>query len=227
MKLSASRSKGLTLIELLIVISILAILIFIAMMSWRNQIAKARDSQKKDDLSRLSIAIEEYFSDNNCYPQENILDNCSGSELSPYLESIPCDPVTGQPYCYIPDTDNPSCPKNFRALTPLQNDSDSSIADLGCDGNDYCGWEDECATPTETGFNYGISSTDVPVANPSMPSPPTPSPSPPPGPIFACDPYGVCNVYADPDGNGCPATFPDPDTCQAACDASPDNWCTS
>ncbi len=35
--------------------------------------------------------------------------------------------------------------------------------------------------------------------------------------IFACDPVGVCNNYADPQSMGCPKTFRDP-FCEQQCD---------
>src|SRR3972149_11995402 len=95
------RRLGFTLIELLIVIAILAILIIISMMSWRLQIEKANDAKKKEGLYRTSQAFEEYFSDNECYPAPDTLQNCGGSELSPYLDKVPCDPVTKLPYLFI------------------------------------------------------------------------------------------------------------------------------
>lgn len=37
-----------------------------------------------------------------------------------------------------------------------------------------------------------------------------PTSIPPQGPgIYACDPYGICNVYSDPVGMECPRTFVD------------------
>ena len=233
--------KGFTLVELVIVIAILAILLIIAMMSWRNQIDKARDAQKKADLQRLSIAFEEYFSDWNCYPGADILDNCGGDELDDYLDKIPCDPVTKRPYCYVTDSANQTCFKNFRIMTPLKFGGDPVIANLGCYSADpYCGWEPECADLPSliSGFNYGVSSKNVTVGNPALPSPSpspsagasaspaaSPSPSPSPSGNFACDPNGQCNVYADPQAAGCPVVFVDPIACQQACDASPANWC--
>ena len=112
------KRRGFTLIELVVVVAILALLLIITMMSWKNQLNKARDAQRKDDLQRISIAFEEYFSDFGCYPPENILDNCGGGELKPYLDKIPCDPVTDKPYEYVPDGDNPACPRNFRRRPP-------------------------------------------------------------------------------------------------------------
>lgn len=223
--------KGFTLVELLIVITILAILIIIGMISWRLQIDKARDADKKDDLYRISVAFEEYFSDNECYPPSDILTNCGGNELDPYLDKIPCDPTTGLPYCYVTDSVHPTCYQNFKVLTPLKFQDDPAIVKIGCNGDEYCGYEDICAIPAQnvSGFNYGVSSTNVTVANPALPTPsPSPSTGPSPSPSpgqYACDPTGVCNVYDNPDLNGCPRTFSDPITCQNYCDSSSSYWC--
>ena len=219
---------GFTLIELLIVIAILAILIIISMMSWRLQVDKARDAQKKDDLHRISIAFEEYFSDNECYPPADILQNCEGNEFDPYLDKIPCDPTTGLPYCYITDLDNPSCFRSFKILTPLKYKDDPVVVNLGCNGEEFCGYEEVCSIPEQnvTGFNYGVSSTNVTVANPEVVVIPSPSPvsSPSPTPLpgqFACAPGGECNVYGDT--SSCPITFASPD-CAQYCEDS-QNWC--
>lgn len=231
----ARRQAGLTLIELLIVISIIAVLIIVGWMTWRNQFDKAKDTSRKDDLQRLSIAFEEYFNDYECYPPADILQNCGGDELSPYLESIPCDPLTDTAYCYIADE---PCPRNFRILASLDNTSDPIIAKLQCHGETYCGYEQpECATAEQEGYNYGVASTNIPVLNPEVsplpaspppasPPPGSPDPSPPPEEgDYACDPKGECNHYADPEGDGCPKTFADPTTCQEYCDISSTYWC--
>jgi len=223
----ARRQAGLTLIELLIVIAIIAVLIIVGWMSWRNQFNKAKDADRKDDLQRLSIAFEEYFNDYECYPPADILQNCGGDELSPYLESIPCDPVTDTAYCYISDD---LCPRSFRILTSLDNTNDPIITKLQCHGEAYCGYErPDCATAEQEGYNYGVTSTNVPLLNPEVSPPPgspppgspppgSPDPTPPPeAGNRACDPKGECNSYADPEGAGCPITFTDPDECTAFC----------
>jgi len=239
------KNSGLTLIELLVVIAILALLILIGFMSWRSQFDKAKDANRKDDLQRISIAFEEYFNDNECYPPLDILDNCDGNELSPYLASIPCDPLTNTKYCYIPDDTLPgTCPRFYRLFSSLDYTEDPIITKLKCHGDDYCGYESTCATIEQSGYNYGVSSLNIPVLNPltSPPpasAPPSPGASPTPSPLpgnYAChpgidpetgDPEGVCNSTADPEGDGCPITFSDPVICQEHCDASPDNWCES
>jgi prepilin-type N-terminal cleavage/methylation domain-containing protein len=234
--------KGFSLIELIIVIAILAILLIIGFMLWRSQFDKAKDASRKADLQRLSIAFEDYYNDNNCYPPVNVLDVCGSDELAPYLDSVPCDPITQTPYCYITDDINPECFQSYRLLSSLDYTDDPIIALLKCHGQEHCGYEYICATDEQSEYNYGVSSNNIPVLNPSVtpapiatPSPdasPTgtpdasPLPSPSPG-IYACDPTGICNFYEDPGAHNCPTTFDDPDVCQDACDISSANWCES
>ena len=222
------KNSGLTLIELLIVIAIIAILTLIGLMSWRSQFNKAKDAARKDDLQKLSIALENYFNDNDCYPIAGILDNCGGDELSPYLAPIPCDPVTNTKYCYIPDDTLPgTCPRYYRLLSSLDYTNDPIIAKLQCHGDDYCGYESICATLEQAGYNYGVSSLNVPVLNPltSPPpsAPPSPGASPEPG-TYACDPAGECNSYADT--STCGRTWSDINLCNAYCPTSaPEERC--
>lgn len=212
-----NTKRGFTLIELLTVVAILGILIIISMMSWRRSIDKARDGQRKDHLQRIAIAFEDYFNDHNCYPPAEILQTCGGDELRPYLQTIPCDPVTREPYFYVPDSDHPDCPKNFRMLTQLDNDADPAAADLGYG----------------SGLNYGVSSTNVSLAQPITASPsPNPSASSSPAPAassspgnLACGPGGICRIYDNPQAAGCPLTFSDPIACQQTCDTSSSYWC--
>jgi prepilin-type N-terminal cleavage/methylation domain-containing protein len=221
------NQSGFTLIELIIVIAILAILLIIGFMSWRNQFDKAKDADRKNDLQRLSIAFEDYYNDHDCYPTSEILQNCESSELQPYLQSVPCDPLTRTCYCYL--TDGSDCPQDYRLLSSLDNTADPAIITLQCHGELFCGWEPECATSEQSGYNYGVSSLNVPVLNPDVTPPPpdastAPAPSAGPG-TYACDPTGVCNSYSDPEAHGCPVTFDD-NTCNNACD-NPANWCES
>lgn len=220
-----------TLIELLISIAIVIMLTMIAMISWRNHINKARDAQRKADLERISVAFEEYFSDNECYPESTILQNCGGTELDPYLSSIPCDPVFHVPYCYIPDTDSPTCYMNYRILAPLGNRTDPIIEKLFCSGDQNCGYDTECAnyTTLDNNYNYGVSSFNIPLANPNMPSPsPSPSaqPSQSPSPGNLACWSGICNVTDPENLDQCPITFSDANICQTYCDASSAYWCT-
>jgi prepilin-type N-terminal cleavage/methylation domain-containing protein len=244
-KTQPSNQKGFTLIELLIVVAILIALIIMGWFAWRTQLNKARDAQRKNHLERISVAFEDYYNDNECYPPSGIIYICNGPELEPYLYDIPCDPVYGTPYCYIPDPDNPDCGQTYKILAPLANSGDPIIQKLLCHGADSCGYDLVCEadTGTDTDYNYGVGSSNVAILNPETspppegsPSPGSGSPSPMPSPSIygvspgyegdlACDPSGVCNIYADPEGDGCPITFYDPGVCQTYCTQSPEHWC--
>ena len=63
------RSKGFTLIELLIVMAVIAILIAIAIPSFRGMQQEARKTKAQGDVRVLKIAIESYYKNhNNEYP---------------------------------------------------------------------------------------------------------------------------------------------------------------
>jgi prepilin-type N-terminal cleavage/methylation domain-containing protein len=63
------KSKGFTLIELLIVMAVIAILIAIAIPSFRGMQQEARKTKAQGDLRVLKIAIESYYKNNgNVYP---------------------------------------------------------------------------------------------------------------------------------------------------------------
>ncbi len=238
MKLRSKRN-GFTLIELLIVIAIIAILVVIAVWAITVNLAKARDGKRKADLDRLKIAFEDYYGDNQVYPPDNVISDCGGNGLAPYLNSIPCDPRTKQPYCYVYDADNHA--QNYRLYSSLENKNDPIISELACDEDPtYCGYENECSA-WGSKFNYGVSSANVIVNNENAgaitttPAPtPTPTPSPTMGPppstipgVYACDPgspASTCNNYGSLQNalsNGCPVTWNDSVACSAYCPTSP------
>lgn len=214
-------NKGFTLIEVIMVVAIIALLVLLAIWTLRNNINKANDAKRKSDLQRIATALEDYYSDEECYPPETILANCGGSELKPYLDTIPCDPVYKTPYCYLPIETSP-CYKKYRLLNTLKYLSDPAIKSLGCDSGQYCGWEDECSAAIDSnsisGFNYGVTSLNTSLLNPNMPTPTatpsTPAPSSllsPLGGGWGCTPLGDCDNYG-PGNPKCTYQFPD-NTC--------------
>ncbi len=195
--------RAFTLIELLVVIAILAILLIMGFGSWRNQIDKARDADRKTDLQRLKTAFEDYFNDYECYPPITILSGPSDG-LKPYLDQIPLDPVTKLPY-FIEHT---SC-VSYRILTTLDNDSDPVINSLNCQPN--CGY-----SPAD---NYGIASSNLPVSSNPVAAP-SPSPSPAIIEYYAWDETCNCTFR----GTSLPlCTDYWTNSCQEAC--SPENQC--
>jgi len=211
------RLHGFSLAEILIVVTIIAILAILGWMAFQRQIARGYDSKRKTDLDKLRIAFDNYYNDKDCYPQEaqwnayNCGDGSGGQFLAPYLDgqSIPCDPVTNDRYLYITipraveDPPGAKC-SGYRLFAALQDRSDIDIPGSGCDPdpNKGCGYE-----PYK--YNYGISMGGV-IANPDFDfTAPTPTSTPPtaPGDNF-CLPDGTntCNTMAGletSDGTSC------------------------
>ena len=63
------KQAGLTLIELMIVVAILAIIASLAIPAYNGYIQTARESEGTQDLASLRIAQEEFYMDNNTYFQ--------------------------------------------------------------------------------------------------------------------------------------------------------------
>jgi len=83
--------RGFTLIELMIVISIILILVGIAAGMYRESIRRARESVLKQDLQTMRNAIDNYTMDKLQAPQS--LQDLADSH---YLRELPIDPFTQQ-----------------------------------------------------------------------------------------------------------------------------------
>lgn len=91
--------RGFTIIELLIVISVLGLLIGTVAMNLPSQGRNARDNRRRVDIEQIRASLELYRTDqvNGNYP-------ATLPELSPiYLTTIPTDPLNpATPYTYAP-----------------------------------------------------------------------------------------------------------------------------
>ncbi len=151
--------SGLSLIEILIVTAVIGVLILAALMILPQQINKSRDSRRKNDLQKIKIAFENYYSDNDCYPPPEILDNCDSTQLSPYLATIPCDPQTKSKYLYAPE-EGIDCPHYYRVFSNLEVDTDPVVRQLGCHTASGCGAYAFFSEEIGLGaleYNYGVS----------------------------------------------------------------------
>ena len=59
---------GWTLVELLIVISLIIVLAGISLASYRTAVTRSREAVLKEDLFRMRDAIDQYFADRSQYP---------------------------------------------------------------------------------------------------------------------------------------------------------------
>lgn len=64
--------QGFTIIELLIVIAIIGILAGLVLNNFQGAQAKARDVQRRADINSIHGKLEEYYNNNNGYPDGNL-----------------------------------------------------------------------------------------------------------------------------------------------------------
>lgn len=93
------KDKGFTLVELLVAMTIIAVLAGIALVSFQGTRKSARDGKRKADLEQIRSALEMCYADDNEYP-DTIAGSLTCEGGNTYLDSTPTDPVTGDNYYY-------------------------------------------------------------------------------------------------------------------------------
>src|SRR5688572_14177775 len=78
------NARGFTIIELMVVMTIIVTLATIGMVQYRQSVMFARESVLKDDLFKMRDAIDQYYADKNKYPP-SLEDLVSGG----YLRALP------------------------------------------------------------------------------------------------------------------------------------------
>ena len=70
-----NKTKGFTIVELLIVIVVIGILATLVLVTFTGIQQKARDSKRKTDLGAVQATLETYYSSNNTYPTKTQLND--------------------------------------------------------------------------------------------------------------------------------------------------------
>src|SRR6185436_16191215 len=65
---ASSKSRGFTLIEVLIVITLVTILASVGLATYTNSVRRSREATLKEDLFRMRDAMDQYYADKNKWP---------------------------------------------------------------------------------------------------------------------------------------------------------------
>ena len=145
-------SKGFTIMELLISVSIIAILIAIGIASYATLNKRSRDTKRKSDLEQIRSALEMYRADNGFYPAAGDGSWVAASSLTDplvgltpalvptYLPVVPLDPTSAQVYMY-------------RSTNSSDGNYYGYCVSAAIEGEDP---SDTCTLALPTGHNYGL-----------------------------------------------------------------------
>lgn len=130
MKKLPQQIKGFTIIELLVSVTIIAILSTIGMNGYQSVARGGRDALRKSDLEQIRSALEIYKSQNNTYPNASVA--CVPDLTTDYINPYPLDPKSPTyKYCYVLGSGN----LTYQLCARLENGSTST--DL-CGGGNKC-----------------------------------------------------------------------------------------
>jgi general secretion pathway protein G len=101
--MNAARRRGFTLIELIIVLTLIGILVGLALPEFRNSVKRTRETVLKEDLFILRKLIDQYYQDKGKYPLtlQTLVDEG-------YLRRIPEDPITKSATTWVEIREQPS-----------------------------------------------------------------------------------------------------------------------
>lgn len=93
------NQKGFTFVELLVSVTIVAVLMGAAIVSYSNTNQRSRDAKRQADLQMIRSALEICRANTGTYPA-SIYDNITCSDGTTTLNGTPKDPKTAGQYTY-------------------------------------------------------------------------------------------------------------------------------
>jgi general secretion pathway protein G len=126
-----ARSSGFTLLELIVVITIMGVLVSIALPNYRASIVQAKESVLRENLYRMRDLIDQYQSDKGKYPE-----TLQSLVSDGYVRQIPVDPFSPDPWVEVPPEMDSSSAEAMTGVFDIK----SSSAQIGMNGVAYSEW---------------------------------------------------------------------------------------
>ena len=132
--LRQARSRwqaGFTLLELMIVISIIIILAAITLPQYQKTIMHTREAVLRDNLFKMRSLLDQFAADKGRLPQS--LDELTSEG---YIRDIPLDPFTGEKDWAVTTGEDPNSMDGQQGITDVHSNS----AEVSSEGTPYSQW---------------------------------------------------------------------------------------
>lgn len=126
-----SWQAGFTLLELMIVISIIIILAAITLPQYQKTIMHTREAVLRDDLFKMRSLIDQFAADKGRLPQS--LDEIVSEG---YMRELPVDPITGEKDWAVTTGEDPNSLTGEQGITDVH----SSSSEISSQGTPYSEW---------------------------------------------------------------------------------------
>ena len=126
--------RGFTMIELLVVMTLIVILATMGMTQYKTSQVYAREAVLKEDLFRMRDAIDQYYADKGQYPS-----TIDALVSDGYLRKVPEDPFTKNSTSWqtVPAEPDPTNPTAEPGVYDIKSGSDQTALD----GTKYSDWD--------------------------------------------------------------------------------------
>lgn len=129
------KEKGFTLIELIIVITLIGILVGLGLPQFKNATKRTREAALKENLFLMRKLINQYYVDKGQYPQS--LQTLVDEE---YLFRIPPDPMTKSTDTWVEIPQVLTMEEMAAGIMPGIMDVQSGSEDISTEGTAYSMW---------------------------------------------------------------------------------------
>ncbi len=130
-----SRRPGFTLIEILVVFTLIGILVALGIPNYSNSIKRGREAVLREDLFLLRKLLDQYKQDKGKYPPslETLVEE-------KYLRAVPPDPITKSSKTWIEVRETPPADEYVDPSTLGVIDVKSGAEGVGVDKTPYSSW---------------------------------------------------------------------------------------